>query len=115
MCLRMQAGVRYKHASSRAHWRGDPGFSGSPRLGAKDTGKMHEFTPADLARCNGQDGAPAYIAYKGKVYDVTDSFLWRRGRHQVLHQAGEDLTDSLDLAPHGEDLLERVPIIGILK
>jgi len=34
------------------------------------------------------------------------------GRHQALHRAGEDLTDALGNAPHGEDLLERVPVIG---
>jgi predicted heme/steroid binding protein len=76
---------------------------------------MRVFTREELARYNGRDGAAAYIAYGGKVYDVTHSFLWQRGRHQVLHQAGEDLTDSLSQAPHGEDLLNRVPIIGTLK
>jgi predicted heme/steroid binding protein len=60
------------------------------------------------------DGAPAYIAYRGKVYDVSGSFLWMGGRHQVLHDAGVDLTEALESAPHGEDLLGRVPIIGIL-
>ena len=76
--------------------------------------KEKEFTREQLSRFNGKEGRPAYIAYKGKVYDVTESFLWMGGRHQVLHQAGEDLTEVLDTAPHGEDLLERVPIIGIL-
>ena len=76
---------------------------------------MRAFTREELARYNGRDGAPAYIAYGDKVYDVTHSFLWQRGRHQVLHQAGEDLTDSLSQAPHGEDLLDRVSIVGTLK
>ena len=31
-----------------------------------------------------------------------------------MHSAGEDLTSSLDQAPHGEDLLERVPMVGTL-
>lgn len=79
------------------------------------TGGMRRFTRKDLAECDGRDGAPAYIAYEGKVYDVTDSFLWQRGRHQVLHTAGEDLTGGLDGAPHGEDLLERVPMVGVLS
>lgn len=56
---------------------------------------------------------PAYIAFKGKVYDVSHSFLWRKGTHQVLHEAGKDLTRELEEAPHGPELLERVPIIGI--
>jgi predicted heme/steroid binding protein len=36
------------------------------------------------------------------------------GRHQALHEAGRDLTDVLDEAPHGPDLLERVPATGII-
>jgi predicted heme/steroid binding protein len=68
----------------------------------------------ELAQYNGKDGAPAFIAYNGKVYDVSSSFLWRNGKHQVLHNAGEDLTDSLEQAPHGADLLERFPVVGML-
>ena len=73
-----------------------------------------EFTPKQLSRFDGKEGRPADIAYRGNVYDVSDSFLWIGGRHQALHQAGADLTDVLDSAPHGEDLLERVPRIGRL-
>ena len=75
---------------------------------------MKSFSKEELARYNGKNGAPAYIAYKGKVYDVSASFIWRDGRHQVVHNAGEDLTDSLEQAPHGVELLERFPVIGIL-
>jgi len=76
---------------------------------------MRRFVKDELARYDGKDGARAYIAYKGKVYDVSNSFLWQRGRHQVLHTAGQDLTGSLEGAPHGEDLLDRVPIVGVLS
>ncbi len=48
------------------------------------------------------------------MYDVSSGFLWRGGKHQVLHHAGEDLTDSLEQAPHGPDLLERFPVVGTL-
>jgi predicted heme/steroid binding protein len=75
---------------------------------------VRTFTKEELARCNGKDGTPAYIAFRGKVYDVGGSFLWMGGRHQVLHDAGVDLTGALESAPHGEDLLGRVPIIGVL-
>ena len=60
---------------------------------------MRRFTRKELARYNGKDGAPAFIAYEGKVYDVSRSFLWQDGRHQVLHTAGVDLTAGLDQAP----------------
>ena len=75
---------------------------------------MHEFTREELVRFNGKDGAPAYFAYEGKVYDASRSFLWRRGRHQIQHSAGMDYTGKLETAPHGEDLLGRVPVVGIV-
>lgn len=76
--------------------------------------EMRRFTKEELSQYNGRDGACAYIAYESKVYDVSNSFLWRKGRHQVLHTAGTDLTIELDSAPHGVDLLKRFPVIGIL-
>lgn len=69
----------------------------------------------ELARCNGKGGAPVFIAYQGKVYDLSGSFLWHRGKHQVVHKAGADLTASLALAPHGPELLERFPMVGLLE
>jgi len=75
---------------------------------------MKSFSKEELARYNGKNGAPAYIAYKGKVYDASNSFQWKNGRHQVVHNAGEDLTDALEQAPHGADMLERLPTVGTL-
>lgn len=76
---------------------------------------MKEFSGKGLSKYSGKDGMPAYIAYRCVVYNVTNSFLWKNGKHQVLHEAGRDLTAELDDAPHGPDLLERVPTIGALK
>lgn len=75
---------------------------------------MKRFDEAELAQYDGKAGASAYIAYDGKVYDVSSSFLWRDGEHQVLHSAGINLTDDLKDAPHGEDLLEEFPVVGLL-
>ena len=75
---------------------------------------MREYTETVLSAYNGRHGAAAYIACAGKVYDVTDSFLWQKGRHQARHLAGRDLTASLQQAPHGADVLERCPLIGVL-
>jgi predicted heme/steroid binding protein len=72
------------------------------------------FTRKELRQYNGREGKRALIAYRGCVYDVTNSFLWQQGKHQVLHTAGVDLTDELADAPHGAELLGRFPIIGIL-
>jgi len=76
---------------------------------------MRRFTKKELVQYNGKDGASAFIVYEGKVYDVSRSFLWQSGRHQVLHAAGVDLTADLDQAPHGADLLARFPVIGVLE
>ncbi|HEY0196683.1 MAG TPA: cytochrome b5 domain-containing protein [Methanobacterium sp.] len=75
---------------------------------------MKKFTKTELARYNGKKGNLAYIAYEGKVYDVSDSFLWKGGKHQVTHKAGEDLTDALEDAPHGYKELEGYPMVGVL-
>jgi len=76
---------------------------------------MKVFTAKDLAQYNGKNGKPAYVAYKGKVHDVTDSFLWKDGRHQVLHSAGIDLTHAIEQAPHSGDELAKFPVVGILQ
>lgn len=76
--------------------------------------EKRRYRKKELYRYNGQNGAPAFIAFEGKVYDVSQSFLWQHGRHQVLHAAGTDLTDALAQAPHGADLLERFPVVGTL-
>jgi predicted heme/steroid binding protein len=65
-----------------------------------------------LARYDGQRGFPALIAYNGQVYDVSTSFLWKNGQHQVLHSAGMDLTDCLGQAPHGLDVFAKFPVVG---
>jgi predicted heme/steroid binding protein len=78
------------------------------------TGVERKFTLEELKQYDGTDGRPAYIAYKGKVYDVTDSFLWIDGDHQGQHAAGKDLTEDMALAPHGEETLERVKLVGVL-
>jgi predicted heme/steroid binding protein len=72
------------------------------------------FTAAELALYDGRDGAPAYVAHAGLVYDVSVSYHWRRGRHWAAHRAGMDLTLELPDAPHGLEKLERFPVVGIL-
>jgi predicted heme/steroid binding protein len=75
---------------------------------------QRNFTLEELKKYDGKEGRPAYIAYKGKVYDVTDDYLWIDGDHQGEHVAGKDLTEDMASAPHGEENLERVKLIGTL-
>ena len=75
---------------------------------------MKEFTLQELSEYNGKNGKPAYIAYQGNVYDVSDSKLWRLGLHMKRHQAGKDLTTDLQAAPHEPDVLDRLPQVGVL-
>lgn len=62
---------------------------------------------SEVLNFNGKDGKPAYIIFKDKVYDVTQSRFWKNGVHMNRHKAGEDMTDFITMAPHGEDLLKR--------
>lgn len=74
---------------------------------------LPEYNKFQLALRNGQDREEIWIAYKGVIYDVTTSRLWRTGQHYE-HFAGQDLTHELDDAPHTELVFQRFPIIGKL-
>ncbi|MCK5203410.1 MAG: hypothetical protein KAR15_06045 [Desulfobacterales bacterium] len=76
---------------------------------------MQEFEIAELEKFDGNEGGPVYVAYKGKVYDVTNSKLWRSGLHMKRHHAGQDLTADIQGAPHEPDVLDRYPQVGTLK
>ncbi len=73
------------------------------------------FTASELAGFDGREGRPAYVAYKGRVYDVTGSSLWEGGEHQLEHRAGRDLTREMENAPHDEDSLGSLPVVGEFK
>ena len=73
------------------------------------------FTRAELAGFDGQEGRPAYVAYRGRVFDVTASRLWRGGFHMKRHGAGQDLSEEIAGAPHAADVLDRFPQVGVLE
>jgi predicted heme/steroid binding protein/uncharacterized membrane protein len=92
-------------------------FIVGPRLSARHAGmdpRKRDLTPAELSSFAGRDGAPVYFAYEGMIYDATESKLWRKGSHVGKHQAGFDLTRMLHLAPHGEDRILKLPVVGKL-
>ncbi len=73
-----------------------------------------ELTPEELAHYDGQEGRPAYIAYQGVVYDLTDSRLWKKGLHMGKHRAGTDLTAALKTAPHSDEAVLAAKPIAML-
>lgn len=90
-----------------------------PRLKAKRKepllpGRSDEFTPDDLTAYDGKDGHPAYFAFEGKVYDASPSKLWKQGTHMGRHDAGNDLTEALNLAPHGREQITSMMAVGKL-
>jgi predicted heme/steroid binding protein len=71
------------------------------------------YTKSQLALRNGQDKPQIWVAYLGLIYDVTDSRLWRNGKHYE-HWAGQDLTDELKDAPHTEAVFAKFIVVGRL-
>ncbi len=74
---------------------------------------MQTYTKSQLALRNGQDKDEIWVAYKGKIYDVTKSRLWRNGKHYE-HWAGQDLTPELADAPHLDTVFDKFDCIGEL-
>lgn len=72
------------------------------------------YSLAQLALRNGTDKPEIWIAYKGIIYDVTNSRLWKNGKHYE-HWAGQDLTPELKDAPHTEKVFEKMNIVGKLS
>jgi len=74
-----------------------------------------ELNLEELAQKDGKEGRPVYIAYEGKIYDVSQSKLWKTGTHMKRHPSGKDLTTDLSAAPHGPEVLQRYPQVGVLR
>jgi predicted heme/steroid binding protein/uncharacterized membrane protein len=67
----------------------------------------------ELKQNDGKEGRPAYVAYQGKVYDVSGSKMWRNGEHIRRHHAGMDLTADLAAAPHKDDVFQRATVAAV--
>ncbi|RMG30941.1 MAG: cytochrome b5 [Bacteroidetes bacterium] len=75
---------------------------------------MNTYTRSELALRNGQEREEIWVAYQGIIYDVSHSRHWRSGIH-YSHWSGQDLTDELVDAPHGEYVFKRCKVVGKLK
>ena len=75
---------------------------------------LNSYTRSQLALRNGQDRPEIWVAYRGYIYDMTNSKLWKNGKHYE-HWAGQDLTAELADAPHSEKVFEKFTPIGLLQ
>lgn len=66
------------------------------------------FTREELAKYNGQNGQPAYVAVDGVVYDLTKVF--HSGSH-YSHLAGRDLTTAFN-SEHALGQITKYPVVG---
>lgn len=88
----------------------DPSTNTSDQTGQT----LKAFTLAELVTYNGRNGAKAYVAYKGKVYDVTDFGSWDTGSHHGI-KAGTDITSAFANSPHSTSMFSSIPIVGTLS
>ena len=69
------------------------------------------YTLVQLSLRNGVDRDEVWVAFKGNIYDVSLSRLWRKGQHYE-HWAGQDLTHELKDAPHTAKVFDKFKIVG---
>lgn len=81
---------------------------------ARGRGEERSISLRELGENSGKEGKPTYVAYNGKVYDVSRSRLWRNGVHMKIHQAGRDLSASMAAAPHSDEVLLGMHMVGEL-
>ncbi len=81
---------------------------------AVEPGKKN-LTVDELSGYDGKEGRPAYFAYDGRIFDATGSRFWKGGDHLGRHPAGFDLTGALTQAPHGEEKILSLSLVGNLR
>ncbi len=74
---------------------------------------QRDLTLDELAKFNGRDGNPAYVAVNGTVYDVTNNAAWAAASHFGLI-AGKDLTSEFASCHGGQTLLSKLKVVGKL-
>jgi len=89
-------------------------FTGIFMVACQSDAPSQEFTLETLSAYDGQNGAKAYVAIDGIVYDVTNEDDWDNGYHKGLLLAGTDATSVFASSPHGASLLKDLKKVGIL-
>jgi predicted heme/steroid binding protein len=83
--------------------------SGSTTAAASNSSSV--FTASELAKYDGQNGNPAYVAIDGNVYNLSSVFV--SGSH-FSHFAGTELTNAF-YSRHVKNVLSKYPIVGTLS
>ncbi len=79
---------------------------------APDTAFL-KLTLAELAKYNGQNGIPAYVAVFDTIYDVSTIKSWANGKHHGS-KAGTDVTKAFMKSPHKRSILKKLKKVGIV-
>lgn len=85
--------------------------SNTDKNSSTNTNTEKTFTLDELAKYDGKNGQPAYIAVDWVVYDVTNNFP--NGEHHGC-TAGTDATESIKNVSHGSAILSSSPVVGKL-
>ena len=72
------------------------------------------FNKETLAKYNGKDGMPGYVAVDGVVYDITDVAAWQ-SPHAGQFEPGKDFSDEIRQSPHGLKNLENLKVVGVYE
>lgn len=72
------------------------------------------FTVEQLAKFDGKNGMPAYVAVNGTVYDVTNNRAWAAATHFGL-LAGKEYSQEFATCHEGQQsILTTLPVVGRL-
>ncbi len=72
------------------------------------------FTLEQLSQYDGRNGAPAYVAVNGVVYNLTNNRLWSGGNHFWGLSAGRDLSIEFASCHPGAMVLSVLPVVGFM-
>jgi predicted heme/steroid binding protein/uncharacterized membrane protein len=76
---------------------------------------MKIYSTGELAEGDGKSGNRTLVAVGGKVYDLSGSKKWITGLHMRRHSAGADLSTAIKASPHGPEIMQRFPIVGVYQ
>lgn len=82
-------------------------------LSKKCCENLREFTLEELSKYDGSKGKPAYVCIDGIIYDMSFMEGWGGGTHFGLY-AGKDLTEEYYSCHRSQEILNKLPKIGVL-